>query len=66
MTASRSLAEDLDDLASRVNRNSLGRTRDHEVFLAEKDDIALTLRRLARQARGETRKAPTTVWRPGR
>lgn len=56
-------AELVDQLASRVNL--LGQTRiDPERFHAEKSDIALQLRRLARRLRGDTRGEPTTTWRP--
>jgi hypothetical protein len=62
--AHRSLADQIDDLASRVNL--LGQNRvDPEKFHAEKDDIAVALRRLARAERGPgERRQPTTSWKP--
>lgn len=59
-----SLSEELDALANRVNLNSFSRV-DPEGFQAEKSDIAVTLRRLAKRVRGSSGEArePTTVWR---
>jgi hypothetical protein len=63
-SASATLDEALDRLASRVNHlGNLG--GDPERFHAEKSDIAVALRRLARAQRGETRRGPSTVWRAG-
>jgi hypothetical protein len=60
----RSLADQIDDLASRVNLLGQKRT-DPETFHAEKDDIAVSLRRLARAQRGPgERRTPSTSWRP--
>ncbi len=62
--APKSLADQLDELASRVNL--IGERRgDPERYHAEKSDIAVTLRRLARAQRGDDRRDPTTVWRSG-
>lgn len=56
------LADEIDQLASRVNTNSLSRVNP-ETFHAERSDIALCLRRIARKLRGDTRREPSTVWR---
>lgn len=53
----------VDELANRVNNNGLSRVSP-ERFHVEKSDIALSLRRLARDLRGEVRLAPSTTWRP--
>lgn len=60
------LAQRLDGLADRINRNGLSRV-DPERFHAEKSDIAATLRRIARRLRGEPAASASRVWRaPGR
>lgn len=60
--STRSDAELADELATRVNL--MGQSRvDPERFHAEKSDIALKLRQLARRLRGEVRAEPMTVWR---
>lgn len=60
--ASRSDAEILDGLASRLNRCGMSRI-DPERFLEERNEIVVELRRMARRMAGERRSEPTTVWR---
>jgi hypothetical protein len=59
----KTLADQLDALASRVNLID-SRRGDPERFHAEKDDIAVSLRRLARAQRGDTGRKHSTTWRP--
>jgi hypothetical protein len=59
----KSCAEELEDLAVRVNRNGPTRLRP-EYFHVEKSDIAAALRRIARDQRKETRREANTTWRP--
>jgi hypothetical protein len=56
-------ADLVDQLTDRLNR--LGpRNADPEHFHAERNAIAVELRRLARRLRGAEGRAPTTTWRP--
>jgi hypothetical protein len=58
----RTPAQIADDLADRINRLCQLRISP-ETFHAEKSDIALQLRRLSRQLRGEVRVRPSTTWK---
>lgn len=61
-TTTRSEADELDELASRLNRCSPSRV-DPERFHVERDDIVRAMRRLARQLARQP-KPTTTTWRP--
>lgn len=62
--ATKSLAEELDEIASQINLFGLSRI-DPERFHVAKNSIVVRLRRLARAQRGETRRRePSTTWRP--
>lgn len=58
----KTLDEEIDDLAERVNRNGLERI-DPERWHAEKNDIWIALKRLAGKVRQCERRLPSTTWR---
>ena len=59
----KTLDQQIDELAARVDRNILDR-RSPESWHAEKNDIWVEMRRLARKIRSETgRRPPSTTWR---
>jgi hypothetical protein len=55
--AEKSDAEQIDDLASRLNRCSPSRT-DPDRFFEERNDIVVQLRRIARRLRGQSPRRP--------